>query len=552
MTFDRTGQLSWRSQTNVGITVLERSTHGTQGPWTPLFYHFATNEPFTVILTSLNRPASFYRIRQQIDPPDTNLILHLTFDNDFEPGVVLDSSGYGNHGLRYGRPCCPTNWPTTTQGPDGSQAALFRWYADGYGRYGRSGDYIGIPNKPIFENLTNFTVTAWARFFAAYDGNYQSDHNSTIFNSGNAVPGVWFLGRNFSDYMSFTVYTNTTDSIRILSFPDRSTPDGDTFRWNHYAVTFDRGEVRGFFNGLCFRTNFIPVQALTSAGYYTGIGVWTFNRTPAMDLDEDLHPNNGWINGTLDDLRIYRRTLANEEIESLFYSYDRDLPTVPTNLQARAASSNIVELRWNASVDNFRVAGYTIRRDGIVIGTTPGQMYLDQGLTPGASYTYTVEAFDYANHVSGPGAPLHYTAPATAGTIELIVDNEDGAPWITYVGTWNKDANWIPGAFLNAWRNDGGTDKGLKTATFRPVLPADGQYQVWIRYVQRGSFAGNVPVDVLYDGGQHTATINQRTGGGTWQSLGTFSFLAGTNGAVRIRTDGTTGNVIADAVRFTR
>lgn len=554
LNLDRAGQVRWWSDDFEGITVLEESEELGPGSWAPLFYHWATNRPFSLLTTATTRrPRSFFRIRQQKTPPDPSLVLHFPFDSDFQQGVLIDASGYGHHGLRYGRPQAPTNWPTLGQGVDGGRAGLFRWYFDGYGRYERSGDYVGVPNKASFQNMTNFTVAVWARFFRAYDNNYLSDHNATLMNSGNVDPGVWWLGRNFSDYVSFTVNTSVNNSVRALSFPDRTaSTEGDTLRWNHYAVTFNKGELRGYFNGLCFVTNTVPVNALTSAGSYLGMGVWTFNRTPAMDLNEDLHPNNGWINGLVDDMRLYRRTLHADEIAALFYSFDRDNPSVPTNLQARAASTSRVELRWNASSDPFRVSGYTIRRDGAVVGTTTGQMFLDAGLTPGATYIYTVEAADFAGHVSGPSAPFLFTLPATTTLpLELIVDNEDGEPWIIYTGTWNQDREWIPGAFLNAWRNDGAAEKGGKTATFRPTLPEAGSYQVWIRYVQRGSFAGNVPVDVFHAQGQHTATINQRTGGGVWQSLGTFNFSAGP-ATVRIRTDGTTGNVIADAVRFTR
>src|SRR5690606_27317236 len=45
-------------------------------------------------------------------------------------------------------------------------------------------------------------------------------------------------------------------------------------------------------------------------------------------------------------------------------------------------------------------------------------------------------------------------------------------------------------------------------------------------------------------------SVNQQVNGGAWNLLGSFSFDAGTAGNVRIRTTGTNGVVIADAVRF--
>lgn len=47
-----------------------------------------------------------------------------------------------------------------------------------------------------------------------------------------------------------------------------------------------------------------------------------------------------------------------------------------------------------------------------------------------------------------------------------------------------------------------------------------------------------------------TVTVNQQSGGGAWNSVGSYSFSAGTAGSVTIRTTGTSGYVIADAVKF--
>jgi hypothetical protein len=48
-------------------------------------------------------------------------------------------------------------------------------------------------------------------------------------------------------------------------------------------------------------------------------------------------------------------------------------------------------------------------------------------------------------------------------------------------------------------------------------------------------------------------TVDQRTGGGAWRSLGTYRLEAGTHNVVGVsRWTSTTGYVIADAVRITR
>jgi len=62
--------------------------------------------------------------------------------------------------------------------------------------------------------------------------------------------------------------------------------------------------------------------------------------------------------------------------------------------------------------------------------------------------------------------------------------------------------------------------------------------------------ATNVPMDITYAGGTTTVVVNQQSNNNLWVSLGTYSFNAGTSGYVTIRTTGTNGYVMADAVEF--
>lgn len=49
-----------------------------------------------------------------------------------------------------------------------------------------------------------------------------------------------------------------------------------------------------------------------------------------------------------------------------------------------------------------------------------------------------------------------------------------------------------------------------------------------------------------------TVTVNQQQNGNIMNVLGTYTFAAGTSGSVRIRTNGTNGYVVADAIRFSK
>jgi hypothetical protein len=56
-----------------------------------------------------------------------------------------------------------------------------------------------------------------------------------------------------------------------------------------------------------------------------------------------------------------------------------------------------VRLSWTASTDNVGVAGYNVYRDNVKIASTVSTSYTDTGLSPGATYTYTIAAYDSVN-----------------------------------------------------------------------------------------------------------------------------------------------------------
>ena len=134
-----------------------------------------------------------------------------------------------------------------------------------------------------------------------------------------------------------------------------------------------------------------------------------------------------------------------------------------------------------------------------------------------------------------------------------VVDDFDQASnlgSVTYVGDWPTSAGVAGYWDCGGYHHDGNTGKGSKSAEFRPNLAAAGQYEVAIWYTAHAGRANNVPVDVVHSGGTTTVLVNQQLNGGQWVVLGTYTFAAGTPGYVRIRNAGTSGVVVADAVRF--
>jgi fibronectin type 3 domain-containing protein len=104
---------------------------------------------------------------------------------------------------------------------------------------------------------------------------------------------------------------------------------------------------------------------------------------------------------------------------------DTSEPTAPTGLTATAVGSHRVDLSWTGSTDDVAVTGYTIYRDGSTIGATPDGStitFSDMTAASGATYSYTVDAFDAAGNHSDLSDPASATTAATAAPVVLIVE----------------------------------------------------------------------------------------------------------------------------------
>ena len=131
--------------------------------------------------------------------------------------------------------------------------------------------------------------------------------------------------------------------------------------------------------------------------------------------------------------------------------------------------------------------------------------------------------------------------------VEVILDN-NAASGVTITGTWTSSTS-VTGYYGSNYLHDGNALKGSKSVRYTPDLQA-GTYSVYARWTSGTNRASNVPYDITHAGGTTTVTVNQQTNGGTWVFLGAFNFNAGTSGNVLIRTTGTNGHVMADAVGF--
>jgi hypothetical protein len=143
----------------------------------------------------------------------------------------------------------------------------------------------------------------------------------------------------------------------------------------------------------------------------------------------------------------------------------------------------------------------------------------------------------------GDGAPIQIIADNVA---KAISGTSQG---VTLTGSWPSSTS-TAGFYATNYVTDNNSSKGSKSVKFTPTIPVTGDYQVYARWTSGTNRSDSVPFDVLHQGTTSTVFENQQINNGTWVSLGTYALGAGTTSSVTIRNAGTTGFVVADAVRF--
>jgi len=116
-------------------------------------------------------------------------------------------------------------------------------------------------------------------------------------------------------------------------------------------------------------------------------------------------------------------------------------PSIPTNLNSIAVSPGQIDLQWNASTDDYGVAGYNIYRDGTYLKSVTGTSTSDTGLNPVTDYCYTVSAYDTVGNESSQSSqscettPPDFTPPTTPTNFVAVAVSED-----------QIDLSWSPSA----------------------------------------------------------------------------------------------------------
>lgn len=144
---------------------------------------------------------------------------------------------------------------------------------------------------------------------------------------------------------------------------------------------------------------------------------------------------------------------------------------------------------------------------------------------------------------------------------QVIVDNTSPRSQFRRSGKWeevfgqgySQDSSRICQAQTASAERIQARRKPDASVTWRPSVPEDGDYAVYVSYRSFPQSISDAHYTVHHAGGTTEFLVNQKIGGGTWVYLGTFHFHGGTSDNAKVVLDNSSsseGVVSADAVRF--
>ncbi len=209
-----------------------------------------------------------FRTAPEIPINDSNLVAWWMLDDASGIGA-FDSSGYGNHGTLFGG---------LTWAPGKINGAL---KSDGV-----DGSFVDCGNPDSLNITDAITLTAWVNTNDA--GN--SENNPYITKGNDSYALRHDVGNNIGFFIYDAQLYSASSSV------------SNSFNgvWHHLAGIYDGSELNLYIDG----------ESMATTEYSGSIAISTFN----VSIGSDTQQTWMWYDGSIDDVRIYNRALAADEI----------------------------------------------------------------------------------------------------------------------------------------------------------------------------------------------------------------------------------------------
>lgn len=227
------------------------------------------------------------------NPLSVGLVAYYPFNGD-----IADDSGFGRSGTISG---------------SGITSSLDRFFSTGgaLSLSGSASDRAVVEPTPFNVN-TNFTISFWCYGDPSGNGSYAATGTGVDRVDNIICTGLEFSGGLNIRYVSFQ---NPVWQVFAANLPQDGPPWGGfntpeyVSRWGHIAYVRSGSTWQTYFNGTLVSQGDL-LRPITDMGSLR-IGAHTFG------ANEDGGYN---MVGSIDDMRIYQRSLSSADIQSLFYS----------------------------------------------------------------------------------------------------------------------------------------------------------------------------------------------------------------------------------------
>jgi len=237
---------------------------------------------------------------------------------------------------------------------------------------GNANDVSGNNNNGTIYNATLTTD----RFGLPNNAYYFNGINAYIKASANGLPtttrtvSFWFYANNVASRPTFIAYGGGTCGTSFFAnyntVPNKYSTSSHcdvnnvisgvtalpTGRWYHWAITTSSSGTKFYVNDtlICTSPVFYSNTFVSGKDLSLGVAVNYLGYAPYTDV------NVGWLNGKLDDIRIYNRELSAAEIHAL-YNESPPEPTLISPVNNSIDVSNSPTLFWTGinGLTNYNV-----------------------------------------------------------------------------------------------------------------------------------------------------------------------------------------------------
>jgi chitodextrinase len=286
-------------------------------------------------------------------------------------------------------------WAASTDNTGGSGVAGYKIY--------RAGVQLGSSATTTYSDPTTLGTTAYSYTVAAYD------------NAGNTS----------AQSAAFPITTPDTIAPPVPGGLTANAPASGTVNLAWTAVTDTGGS--GLAGYKIYRAGVqIGISGTTSYSDATTVGTTSYTYTIAA------YDNAGNTSGQSTGAGVT--------------TPDTIPPSVPTGLTATAIS-NQVNLSWNPSTDTggSGLRGYLVFRNGVGLGGSATNSYVDTAVGGGTTYTYTVLAYDFAPiaNESAQSAPASVTTPANIPSVPGALAPTRKVTTLSWTESWGASTGPI-------------------------------------------------------------------------------------------------------------